>query len=72
MPLGPNEAYPGVINYKYFKKSSCLKLQGIEHYYLVFKIIKWSSTKIVKIMPTALYGQKGPREAACLFNIRVI
>jgi len=34
-----------------FLKSSCLKLQGPELSYLVYSIIKKSSTKVVQIMP---------------------
>ena len=34
-----------------FKKKSCLKLQGPELSYLVYSIIKRSSTKVVQIMP---------------------
>ena len=32
------------------KKSSCLKPQGLEPWYLVYSITKWTSTKFVQIL----------------------
>ena len=50
-----------------FQKSSCLKLQGPELSYLVYSIIKRSSTKVVQIMPL---GSKltGPRGSQFTLN----
>ena len=32
------------------KKSSCLKPQGLDYWYLVFSITLWTSTKFVQII----------------------
>ena len=32
------------------KKSSCLKLEGLEPWYLVYSITMWTSTKFVQII----------------------
>ena len=50
------------------KKSSCLKPQRIEPWYLVCSIYLWTSTKFVQIMPP---GPKIARAGGHMINIGI-
>ena len=49
-----------------FKKSSCLKPQGLELWYLICSITLWTFTKLVQIMPL---GQKRHHPGGYIFYI---